>query len=90
MSSEKDNILQFEQYMKSDKMSYVIYADIMLIKRKMAAQIIHKVLHQKKQTNKQTNKQKAKTGEHIPSGYSMPTIWAFNNIENKHTLYRGE
>ena len=83
MSSEKDNILQFEQYMKSDKMSYVIYADIMLIKRKMDAQIIHKVLHQKKQTNKQT-------GEHIPSGYSMPTIWAFNNIENKHTLYRGE
>ena len=56
MSSEKDNILQFEQYMKSDKMSYVIYADIMLIKRKMDAQIIHKVLHQKKQTNKQTNK----------------------------------
>ena len=56
MSSEKDNILQFEQYMKSDKMSYVIYADIMLIKRKMDAQIIDKVLHQKKQTNKQTNK----------------------------------
>ena len=56
MSSEKDNILQFEQYMKSDKMSYVIYADIMLIKRKMDAQIIHKVLHQKKQTNKQTIK----------------------------------
>ena len=52
MSSEKDNILQFEQYMKSDKMSYVIYADIMLIKRKMDAQTIHKVLHQKKQTNK--------------------------------------
>ena len=29
-------------------------------------------------------------GEHIPCGYSMSTIWAFNNIENKHTLYRRE
>ena len=45
MSSEKDNILQFKQYMKSDKMSYIIYADIMLIKRKTDMQIIHKVLH---------------------------------------------
>ena len=32
----------------------------------------------------------AKLGEHIPWGYSMSTIWAFDNIENKHTLYRGE
>ena len=28
MSSEKDSILEFNQYMKSDKMSYIIYADI--------------------------------------------------------------
>ena len=28
MSSEKDNILEFNQYMKSDKMPYMIYADI--------------------------------------------------------------
>ena len=28
MSSEKDNILEFNQYMKSDKMPYIIYADI--------------------------------------------------------------
>ena len=26
----------------------------------------------------------------IDSGYSMSTIWAFDNIENKHSLYRGE
>ena len=31
-----------------------------------------------------------KPGEHIPCGYSMPTIWAFDNIENMHTLYYGE
>ena len=29
-----------------------------------------------------------KIGEHIPSGYSMSTISAFDDIENKHTLYR--
>ena len=28
MPSQKDNILQFDQYMKSDKMSYNIYADL--------------------------------------------------------------
>ena len=31
-----------------------------------------------------------KLGEHIPCGYSMSTIGAFNNIENKHTLYGRE
>ena len=28
MPSEKDNILEFNQYMMSDKMPYIIYADI--------------------------------------------------------------
>ena len=28
-----------------------------------------------------------KTGEYIPSGYSMSTIWVFNHIEQEHTLY---
>ena len=28
MSSEKDKILEFNQYMKSDKMPYIIYDDI--------------------------------------------------------------
>ena len=31
-----------------------------------------------------------KIGEHIICGYSMPTIWAFDNIENMHSLYGGE
>ena len=29
-----------------------------------------------------------KIGEHVPCGYSMPTIWAFDHIENKNTSYR--
>ena len=28
LPSEKDNTLEFNQYMRSDKMSYIIYADI--------------------------------------------------------------
>ena len=29
-------------------------------------------------------------GEHIPWGYSMPTIWVFDSVKNKHSLYCGE
>ena len=29
-------------------------------------------------------------GEHIPCGYSISTIWGFDHIEDKHTLYRGK
>ena len=55
MSTEKKKILEFKQYTKSDKMSYVIYADIESLIRKKGGCI--------------TNPQKcstAKTVEHIP------------------------
>ena len=49
MPSEKDNILQFNQYMKSDKISYIIYADTeSLIKKQRDVQIIQKILQQQK------------------------------------------
>ena len=35
MPSEKDNILEFNQYMKSDKTRYIIYADIESLIRKI-------------------------------------------------------
>ena len=31
-----------------------------------------------------------KIGEQLSCEYSMSTIWAFDDIENKYTLYRGE
>ena len=31
-----------------------------------------------------------KTCEHIPCGYSVSTIWEFDHIQNKHTLYCGK
>ena len=38
--------------------------------------------------NNPENSSTTKIGEHIPCGYSMSTIWAFDHIANKHTLYR--
>ena len=35
MTSEKDKILEFKQYMKSDKMPYIIYTDIESLIRKI-------------------------------------------------------
>ena len=29
-----------------------------------------------------------KVGKHITCGYSMSTIWPFDNIKNKHALFR--
>ena len=37
----------------------------------------------------QKNNSTTNIGEYIPYGYSMSTIWGFDNIENKRTLYRG-
>ena len=38
--------------------------------------------------NDPENYSTTKIVEHIFCGYSIYTIWAFDNIENKHTLYR--
>ena len=48
MPSEKDKILKFKQYMKSDKMPYIIYADIQSLIRKIDGhmKIIQKNLQQ--------------------------------------------
>ena len=40
--------------------------------------------------NNPGNSSTTKIGKHIPCGYLMSTICAFNNIESKHTLHRGE
>ena len=34
MPSEKDKILEFKQYMKSNKMPYIIYADLESLNKK--------------------------------------------------------
>ena len=79
MPSEKDNILEFNQYMESDKMPYIIYADIESLIKKIDGF-----------ANNPENSSATKIGEHIPCGYSMSTIWGFDQIEDKHTLYCGK
>ena len=41
-------------------------------------------------TNNPNNSSLIKTSEHNSCVDSMPTIWGFDNIEDKHTLYRGK
>ena len=65
MPSEKDKILEFNQYMKSDKMSYITYADI--------ESLIRKIGGSSKNPEKFST---TKTGEHILCGYSISTSWA--------------
>ena len=79
MPSEKNNILEFNQYIKSYKMSYIIHADIESLNKKIG-----------EYANNLENSSTTKIGEHIPCRYSMSTFWAFNHIENKHTLNCGK
>ena len=70
MPLEKDKILEFNQYMKSDKMAYIIYADMGSLIRK-----IDECAYNPESSST------TKIGEHIPCGYSMSTIWAFDHFE---------
>ena len=79
MPSEKDKILELNQYMKPDKMPYIFYGDMESLIKKIDGC-----------TNNPENVSTTKVDEHIPCGYSMSTIWVFDHIENKHTLYRGK
>ena len=60
MSSESTKVLEFNQYQKSDKTTFNIYADLeYLIKKIEGFKCNHK------------NSSTTKAGEHIPSGFSM-------------------
>ena len=63
MPSEKDKILEFKQYMTSDKILYIIYADIESLIRKIGGH-----------ANNPEKSSTMKIGEHILCGYSMSTI----------------
>ena len=55
MPSENDNILEFKQHMKSDKMPYITYADIESLIRKIY-----------RCANNPENSSSTKIVEHIP------------------------
>ena len=70
MPSEKGKILTFNQYMKSDKVPYIIYIDIKSLIRKIDGC-----------GNNPEKSSTTKIGEYIPCGYST-TIWAFNSFNS--------
>ena len=77
--SQNNSILQFNQYIKLHKMSYINHADVGIL--------IKKIDGCAKNPGKSSI---TKIREHIPCGYLMSSIWAFDNIENKDALFRGE
>ena len=74
---KKNNILEFSQYIESDKMPYIIYADIESLIKKIGDCNPEKSLT-------------TKIVKDILCEYSMSTIWTFDHIDNKHSLYRGK
>ena len=79
MPSAGTKILEFNQYQKSDKAPFVIYAD--------PECIIEKIDRCK---NNPKNSSATRVSEHIPSGFSISTISSFRSIENKHDVDRGK
>ena len=79
MPSEGTKISKFNQYQKSDKAPFIIYADFECI--------IEKIDECK---NNPENSSTSKVCEHIPSGFPMSTISFFRSIENKHDMYRSK
>ena len=76
MQTEKNKILKFNQYMNSDKTYFIIQGDLESLT--------------KKTDGSQNSSSTTKTDEHIPCGHSSSTNLGFDQIETKHTLYRGK
>ena len=76
MPSEDTKILKFNQYKKSDKAPFIVFADLECI--------IEKIDGCK---DNPENSSTTKVSEHIQSGFSMSTISCFKSIENNHDVY---
>ena len=76
MSFEGTKVLEFNQYQKSDKAPFIIYADLECIMGQIDGC-----------ENNRENLPTKKVSKHIPSGFSMTAISSFKNIENKSMIY---
>ena len=79
MPSEDTKILEFNQYQKSDKATFIIYADLECI--------IERIDGRK---NNPENLSTTKVSHDIPSGFPMFTISSFRSIGNKYDVKRGK
>ena len=77
MPSGDTKILEFNQYQNSDKVPFVICADLICLIEKTDG---HK--------NNPENSSTTKVIEQIPLGFSMSTKSSFKNIESNHDIYR--
>ena len=77
MYTEATKILEFNQYQKSDKSSFNIYADLECA--------IEKIDGCK---NSSEYSSTTSIGKHILSSFSISTITSFKSIENKHDVYK--
>ena len=75
MLFEDTKVFQFNQHQKSDKASFIIYAELECI--------IEKIDGCK---NNPENSSTTKVSEHIPSGFSMSTMSSFRSIKIKHDV----
>ena len=79
MPSQDTKILEFNQYQKSDKLLFIVYAYLECITEKIDGC-----------KNNSENSSTTKVSKHIPSGFSMSTLSSFRSIENKHGVFRGK
>ena len=79
MPSEDTKILGLNQYQKSNKALFIIYANLECLTEKIGGC-----------KNNPENSYTTRVSEHISSGFSMSTISSFKSIENKHDVYRGK
>ena len=79
MPSEDTKILESNQYKKSDKATFIIYADLEYLIKKIDGS-----------KNNPSYSSKTKVSKHIQSGFSMSTKSSFRIIENNYNVYRGK
>ena len=79
MPSEDTKILLFNQYQKSNKAPFIIYADLECVIEKIG-----------ESENILENSSTTKASKLIQSGFPMSTIFSFRSVENKYDLYRGK
>ena len=79
LPSEDTKILELNQYQKSDKAPFLIYADL--------EYIIEKIDGCK---NNPEDSSTTKLWKYIPSGFSLSIISLYRSIENEHDVYRGK
>ena len=79
MPSENTKVLKFNEYQKSDKPPFIISTDLECITEKIDGW-----------KNNPENSSTTKLSKHIPSSFSVSTIYSFRSIKNKHDVYRGK